>query len=376
MYKFFTYLLFLICFSSVISSNESYFDLDTGKKLAFVDENYELLMEDIYSELLKKQNECSSKEQCDKERFKKLSKLFSFDRIQKRFVPTYKRQPEYPRKAKERNKDGYVIVSFDINKDGTTSNHKIIEGKCRDARKYAKDFLDCSLFDRTTLKAARFLKYKPVKREGKAVRLTDVPHKFSYELAGPEEDLNINKEDSGGQFGDYDYKEKLYVDLKGSTINKAKKLISNENWIELKELAESIEGIHGMKFYWLGTAAHHLGNNDIALLNFNETYKTDINHKIKASAARFSLRTIYKDNIFSNNKFLCEDFYNIYKTEIHHYFCGLNYLQIGDSISGFFHLAEAYRLSTNTKMMERYLNMIESQRDWLKEDLIKLQSSS
>ena len=68
MYKIFTYLLFLICFSSVISSNESYLDLDTGRKLAFVDENYELLMEDIYSELLKKQNECSSKEQCDEER--------------------------------------------------------------------------------------------------------------------------------------------------------------------------------------------------------------------------------------------------------------------------------------------------------------------
>ena len=186
----------------------------------------------------------------------------------------------------------------------------------------------------------------------------------------------FDKSRSSGQFGDYKFKQQVYVDLKNSTIRKAKKLVSNENWGELKKLAEKIEGIHGMKFYWLGTAAYHLGNNEEALLNFNEVYVTDVDNRVKGSAATFSLRTIYKDNIFSDNKFLCEDFYNIYKTEIHHYFCGLNYLQIGDSISGFFHLAEAYRLSTDTKMMERYLNMIESQRNWLKEDLIKLQSSS
>ena len=180
----------------------------------------------------------------------------------------------------------------------------------------------------------------------------------------------------GGQFGHYESKQQVYVDLKNSTIKKAKKLVSNENWGELKKLAEKIEGIHGMKFYWLGIAAYHLGDIDEALLNFNEVYVTDVENRVKGSAATFSLRSIYENNIFSDSKFLCEDFYNLYKTEIHHYFCGLNYLQIGDSISGFYHLAEAYRLSTNTKMMERYLNMIESQRNWIEEDLIKLQSSS
>tara|TARA_Y100000996_G_C22483747_1_gene627294 strand:- start:29 stop:1150 length:1122 start_codon:yes stop_codon:yes gene_type:complete len=373
MSKFFTYILFLICFSNVISSNES--DLKTERKLQFVDESYELLMVNIHSELLKKQNECSSIDQCDTERLNKLSELFSYDRVLKQFVPIYKRQPEYPQGALQRNKEGHTIVSFDINEDGTTSNHKIIEGKCTNR---VADLVDCSLFDKATLKAARFLKYKPIKRGGKGVTITDVPHKFSFALEGGSyQELYLNKSrGAGGQFGDYEIEQELYVDLKNSTITKAKKLISNENWIELKEHAEKINGIHGMKYYWLGTAAYHLGNNNEALLNFNETYKTNIDDKVKGSAARFSLRTIYKDNIFSNNKFLCEDFYNIYKTEIHHYFCGLNYLQIGDSISGFFHLAEAYRLSTDTKMMERYINMIESQRNWIKEDLIKLQSSS
>tara|TARA_B100000242_G_C43001954_1_gene465484 strand:- start:145 stop:1257 length:1113 start_codon:yes stop_codon:yes gene_type:complete len=370
MHKIFRYILFFICFSNAVFSNES--DLKTERKLEFVDESYELLMVNIHSELLKKQKQCST-DNCDLEKLNKLSDLFSFDRIQKEFVPIYKRQPEYPRNAQEQNKEGYAIVSFNINEDGTTSNHKIIEGKCINRN---KDLVDCSLFDRATLNAARFLKYKPIKRGGKEATITGVPHKFSFALEGGHYLEMFDKSRSSGQFGDYKFKQQVYVDLKNSTIRKAKKLVSNENWGELKKLAEKIEGIHGMKFYWLGTAAYHLGNNDEALLNFNEVYVTDVDNRVKGSAATFSLRTIYKDNIFSDNKFLCEDFYNIYKTEIHHYFCGLNYLQIGDSISGFFHLAEAYRLSTDTKMMERYLNMIESQRNWLKEDLIKLQSSS
>ena len=109
MSKFFTFILFIFCFSNVISSNES--DLKTERKLQFVDESYELLMVNIHGELLKKQNECSSIEQCDTERLNKLSKLFSYVRVQKEFVSLYKRQPEYPRTAKEQNRDGYTIVS-------------------------------------------------------------------------------------------------------------------------------------------------------------------------------------------------------------------------------------------------------------------------
>ena len=177
MSKFFTFILFIFCFSNVISSNES--DLKTERKLQFVDESYELLMVNIHGELLKKQNECSSIDQCSAERLNKLSELFSYDRVLKQFVPIYKRQAEYPKEAIKRSKEGHTIVSFDINEDGTTSNHKIIEGKCTNR---VADLVDCSLFNRTTLKAARFLKYKPVKRGGKGITITDVPHKFSFVL--------------------------------------------------------------------------------------------------------------------------------------------------------------------------------------------------
>ena len=90
-------------------------------------------------------------------------------------------------------------------------------------------------------------------------------HKFSFALEGGHYLEMFDKSRSSGQFGDYKFKQQVYVDLKNSTIRKAKKLVSNEN---LKKLAEKIEGIHGMKFYWLGTAAYQ--NNDEALLNFNE----------------------------------------------------------------------------------------------------------
>jgi len=38
------------------------------------------------------------------------------------------------------------------------------------------------MFNSATLRAAAKLKYKPTVRDGRAVSVSDVPHKFSFEL--------------------------------------------------------------------------------------------------------------------------------------------------------------------------------------------------
>lgn len=98
------------------------------------------------------------------------------------YIPLFKVQPIYPRRAKERNMEGYVIVAFTITESGTIEEAYVMEGKCRSASNRAGEFNECSMFNSATLRAAAKLKYKPTVRDGRAVAVADVPHKFTFEL--------------------------------------------------------------------------------------------------------------------------------------------------------------------------------------------------
>ena len=94
----------------------------------------------------------------------------------------FKVQPVYPRRAQERGTEGYVIVAFTITESGAIQDPYIIEGKCRSAGNRDGNYNDCSLFNSATIRAASKLKYRPTIRDGKAVAVEDVPHKFTFEL--------------------------------------------------------------------------------------------------------------------------------------------------------------------------------------------------
>ena len=98
------------------------------------------------------------------------------------YIPLFKVQPVYPRRAQERGTEGYVILAFTITESGTIENPYIIEGKCRSANNRDGDFRECSMFNSAAMRAASKLKYKPTVRDGRAVAVDDVPHKFTFEL--------------------------------------------------------------------------------------------------------------------------------------------------------------------------------------------------
>ena len=58
----------------------------------------------------------------------------------------------------------------------------MIEGMCRSAGNREGEFRECSMFNSATIRAASKLKYKPTVRDGRAVSVADVPHKFTFEL--------------------------------------------------------------------------------------------------------------------------------------------------------------------------------------------------
>ena len=98
------------------------------------------------------------------------------------YIPLFKVQPVYPRRAQERGMEGYVIVAFTITESGTIDEPYVIEGKCRNAKNRDGAYNDCSMFNSATLRAAKKLKYKPTVRDGRAVAVEDVPHKYTFEI--------------------------------------------------------------------------------------------------------------------------------------------------------------------------------------------------
>ena len=98
------------------------------------------------------------------------------------YIPLFKVTPIYPRRAQERGIMGYAIVAFTITETGTVENAKPLEGACGDPTNPETVFRPCSIFNSAASRAAVKLKYKPKIVYGKAVRVDDVPHKFTFIL--------------------------------------------------------------------------------------------------------------------------------------------------------------------------------------------------
>jgi len=98
------------------------------------------------------------------------------------YIPLFKVTPIYPRRAQERGIMGYAIVSFTITETGTVENPQPLEGACGDPTNPDTVFRSCSIFNSAASRAAVKLKYKPKIVDGKAVRVDEVPHKFTFIL--------------------------------------------------------------------------------------------------------------------------------------------------------------------------------------------------
>ena len=184
-------------------------------------------------------------------------------------------------------------------------------------------------------------------------RISDVPHKYSFELAG------INPE-------------KIYTNISERSLRRAKNFQSKQEWANLKKLAVSVDD-NEIKFYWLGLASENLNDHDFALQNYIKSLSFQSDPRIMSEVRNRTLSLLYRMNDFKAHAYVCNKTYTFYDN----YMCGMNMLQIGDSIGGVPYLLKAYRINLeDNDSSKRIAEIIESQRNWIKEDLIKLQSSS
>ena len=100
------------------------------------------------------------------------------------YIPLFKVQPIYPRRAQERGTMGYALVEFTITDTGSVEDAKAIEGYCSnsDPNDPNTEFRPCTMFNSASARAALKLKYKPKIVDGKAVPVEGVLHRFTYVL--------------------------------------------------------------------------------------------------------------------------------------------------------------------------------------------------
>ena len=102
------------------------------------------------------------------------------------YIPLFKVQPIYPRRAQERGTEGFSIVSFTITESGTVEDAQAIDGYCGDPEGPEEEMRPCTLFNSASARAALKLKYKPKIVDGKATSVEGVLHRFTFIMADEE----------------------------------------------------------------------------------------------------------------------------------------------------------------------------------------------
>ena len=86
------------------------------------------------------------------------------------YLPIVKVAPQYPRRALTRGIEGYVIIQYTVTKQGTTKDAIVVEAH------------PAKIFDKAALRSASRYKYKPRVINGKAVEVSGVRTKITFQL--------------------------------------------------------------------------------------------------------------------------------------------------------------------------------------------------
>ena len=96
------------------------------------------------------------------------------------YIPLFKVQPIYPRRAQERGTEGFAVVSFTITDSGSVEDVQALEGFCGDPEGPPEEMRPCTLFNSASSRAALKLKYKPKIVDGKATPVEGVLHRSTF----------------------------------------------------------------------------------------------------------------------------------------------------------------------------------------------------
>ena len=88
------------------------------------------------------------------------------------YLPLVAIAPQYPTRAAQRGIQGWCLVSFSVNGQGSVVEYSIV----------VTDAEPPNIFDRSSLRAAARFKFQPRVVDGQGVRVDDVQYLFRYQL--------------------------------------------------------------------------------------------------------------------------------------------------------------------------------------------------
>ena len=92
------------------------------------------------------------------------------DKVELEVKRIYSQPARFPRKALRLAKDGYVLVEFDIDTDGSVIDPYVVESE------------PAGLFERAAMKSIRKYLYEPPVYEGVSVKVNDVQVKMVFKV--------------------------------------------------------------------------------------------------------------------------------------------------------------------------------------------------
>tara|TARA_E500000331_G_C17178236_1_gene679335 strand:- start:506 stop:895 length:390 start_codon:yes stop_codon:yes gene_type:complete len=92
------------------------------------------------------------------------------DKVELEVKRIYSQPAKFPRKALRLAKDGYVLVEFDIDTDGSVIDPYVVESE------------PAGLFERAAMKSIRKYLYEPPVYEGVSVKVNDVQVKMVFKV--------------------------------------------------------------------------------------------------------------------------------------------------------------------------------------------------
>ncbi|MFL2704468.1 MAG: energy transducer TonB [Gammaproteobacteria bacterium] len=102
----------------------------------------------------------------------------------------------YPPGARRRGIEGYVIVEYNLSKEGNPESIRIVEGWCGDTRSPYTKYKTCNDFNAVSKKAAKDLRYEPAKFKGKNIGVDGLLHRFTFLMENDELVVSNNKSKS------------------------------------------------------------------------------------------------------------------------------------------------------------------------------------
>ena len=311
----------------------------------------------IQNEGLAAENQINSKCQISKTLSKSSFLITNYNINNFNILPNYKSYKKissnkirYPKNMLNQTKQGYITLSFDINKLGRVEDIKVIEELCGNVKSPFTQYKECKGFEGAAVYGLKRSIYEPSQYDGKAIRTNNVKARltFFYEpkpiAISKRERLAATKSEKAFALGNY---EKAFEEATGPNLDhRMLDFLASKAKLYLQEYEE---------------AANHMNR----FITDSENSKNQFSESMMAESLSIMVTSLFNQNKFSEIVEY-EKAYAVYFKERKGFkellvttnlYIGIAFINTGNLQDGIFYLGLAYKYSNNQNQKDYILNL-------------------